>query len=289
MPRWFLPFLLSCLAAHGDLKVAALHPLLAELAQQVGGDQVEVIDLMGPNGDPHHFEPTPRQLRETGRFDLMLACGLGLESGLSDIRDLLPAGSEMVEVGEALPTLAGTCDDPSHHHDHDGRDPHWWHSVETYRRAVSVVESAFSRLDPDQADAYATRADSYRQQLDRLDRWVRRQVARVPRDRRVLATSHAAFGYFCHEFGFRAVAVQGLTREQMPDAASLARVFTELRDQHVTVIFPEKGANPAILRALVKDGHLRLGPQLDADGTRSASYEAMIRGNVTAIRDALAR
>ena len=46
------------------MKIAVLHPLLGELARQIGGEQVAVADLIGPNGDPHHFEPTPDNLKK---------------------------------------------------------------------------------------------------------------------------------------------------------------------------------------------------------------------------------
>ncbi|MBB5350532.1 zinc/manganese transport system substrate-binding protein [Haloferula luteola] len=281
--------MLSVLGASANLKIAVLHPLLGDLAQQVGGDRVTVTDLLGPNGDPHHFEPTPAQLRQAGSLDLVLACGVGLEADLPTLRSLLPPATPLFEVGSTLPTIEGSCADPSHDHSthQHGKDPHWWHSVEQVRRAVTSLETEFTRLDPDGQKTYHDRALAYRQTLDALDRWVRREVARIPRDRRILATSHAAFGYFCHEHEFQQVAVQGLTREQMPDAQTLAKTFSQLRSQHVRVIFPEKGNNPATLQALVQDGGLQLGPALDADGTHSASFEAMMRSNVAAIRQTL--
>ncbi len=285
MTRTFLLFSLTCLSAFAELRVAVLHPLLGDLAREVGGPEVEVIDLLGADRDPHHFAPTPAQLRDAGKLDLVLACGLGLEADLATLRELLPA--PLIEIGAELPTLAGGCDHPEHQHAPDERDPHWWHSVDRFRRAVTVVEKHFTESDPDHAADYASRAQGYRQQLDELGRWVRREVARIPRSKRVLATSHAAFGYFCHDHGFEAVSVQGLTREQMPDAASLARTFAELREQRVTVVFPEKGANPATLRALVHDGGLRLAQPLDADGTYSSSYVEMMRSNVDTIHAGL--
>jgi zinc/manganese transport system substrate-binding protein len=277
--------LLGALQA-AELKVASLHPLLGDLARQVGGERVEVVDLIQRNTDPHHFEPQPEDLRAAGDARLFLASGMGLETYLGTLRTLIPGSARLVEVGATLPTLEGSCDHPGHHHE-GTQDPHWWHSIDAFRRATTVTAEAFAEADPGGAPGYRARALAYRERLDQLERWARRQVARVPRERRVLATTHAAFGYFCHEYGFEALPVQGVNREQMPDAASLARLIRQLRESGVTVLFPEKGSNPKILAALTRDTGLRLAPALDADGSTSESYEAMVRHNVGTIVGAL--
>ena len=50
------------MAAAAPLRVSALHPLMADLARQVGGERVEVYDLVGEGGNPHRFEPRPADL-----------------------------------------------------------------------------------------------------------------------------------------------------------------------------------------------------------------------------------
>jgi len=45
------------------LRVSALHPLMADLARQVGGERVDVYDLAGEGGNPHRFEPRPADLK----------------------------------------------------------------------------------------------------------------------------------------------------------------------------------------------------------------------------------
>ena len=141
--------LLGLLAAAGtaaELKVATLHPLLADLARQVGGDRVEVVELLTKDDDPHHFEPTPENLRAAAGMDLCLASGKGLESYLPALRTILGEGSHLVEVGATIPSLAGGCNNPDHNHD-DEVDPHWWHSIDAFRRAATVTaEGPIRRL-----------------------------------------------------------------------------------------------------------------------------------------------
>ncbi|RYD39323.1 MAG: zinc ABC transporter substrate-binding protein, partial [Verrucomicrobiaceae bacterium] len=113
-------------------------------------------------------------------------------------------------------------------------------------------------------------------------------VSKIPRDKRHLATAHAAFNYFCKDFGFTAHPVQGLSREQMPDPKELASLVETLKKEQVRAIFPEKESNPKILQTLTNDTGIRLGDPLIADGTGVKSYQEMVRHNVTAIVKGLA-
>ena len=63
----FLGFLGAALPAVAVTKVATLHPILADLAQQVGGANVEVVEILKPAADVHHFEPAPKDLAEIAR------------------------------------------------------------------------------------------------------------------------------------------------------------------------------------------------------------------------------
>jgi len=288
-----LLWLLMAAALRAELKVAALHPLLADLAQQVGRERVAVVDLLGPSGNPHSFEPSPSDLRRAADAKIFLACGMGLESYLPGLRDATAGKAAFVVIGDGLPSLAGACDhgpagDAGGSHQH-GADPHWWHSPDAFRRAASIVAEAFAAADPEHAASYRANAEDYRERLGELERWARRELAKVPAEQRYLATTHDAFGYFCRDFGFTAVALQGLNREQSASPAKLAKTIEIIRARKLRAIFPEQEANPKVLESVVADTGVRLGEPLSADGVKAGSYEAMLRGNVERIVNALAR
>ncbi|WAC18014.1 metal ABC transporter substrate-binding protein [Luteolibacter sp. SL250] len=289
------PLLLSLLfslasATAAELKVAVLHPLLADITKSVGGERVEVIDLIGPNGDPHHFEPSTESLTQSDGAKLYLVAGMGLEGYLPKLKTIVGGKATVVEVGATLPALEGECDHDHDGHDHDhkhGLDPHWWHSIDLFRRATNVVADSLSTADPAGAEDFRKNAAAYRGKLDELERWTKKEVARVPRERRHLATAHAAFNYFCKDFGFTAHPVQGINREQMPGPKELSKLISDLKEHQVAAIFPEKESNPKILQTLTKDTGIKLAGPLIADGTGVASYEEMVKHNVTVIVTAL--
>ncbi len=264
-----------------ELKIAVLHPLLGDLARQVGGTQVEVIDLIGANADPHHFEPKPEDIKKAQGAALYLVAGMGLEGYLPKLKAIIANSATLIEVGASLPALEGSYDD-DHGHAH-AIDPHWWHSIDRFRRATGIVAEALAEAAPENAASFRKNAEVYREQLDELEKWTRREISKIPRDRRHLATAHAAFNYFCKDFGLTPHPVQGLNREQMPDPKQLAALVADLKSNHVAAIFPEKESNPKILTTLTHDTGIRLGEPLIADGTGGVGYLAMVRHNVTAI------
>ena len=271
-------------AAAADLKIAVLHPLLGDMARQIGGDKVEVVDLIGPDGDPHHFEPNPQDLQKAAGARLYLVAGMGLEGYLPKLRSVIAGKAELLEVGATLPPIEDSDDDHGHGHHND---PHWWHSIALFKRAIGIVEEAMTAEAPADAALFRKNAATYRGKLETLEKWARKEISKIPRDRRHLATAHAAFNYLCRDFGFNAHPVQGLNREQMPDPRKLAELVDDLRANHVTAIFPEKESNPKILGTLTGDTGIKLGDPLIADGTGGLTYEEMVRHNVTAIVKAL--
>lgn len=275
----------------GKLKVAALHPLMADLARQVGGQRVSVYDLMGDGSNPHRFEPRPEDMEQMRRASLILAAGMGLESYLGRIRDTLGA-EKLLEVGATLPALEVCGSHQCAGHDHQGHaDPHWWHGIDQMSRATRVLAEALAKQDPDGAAIYQQNAGNYRRQLDKLKRWAKLELAEISPQRRKLITAHHAFGYFADEFDFEVIAISGLNAEQETGPQRLAELIRQVREAPIAVIFPEQFTNSKVLRSVADEAGCRLATPLIADGNgkgSSAGFEGMIRHNVTAITKALA-
>ncbi len=283
----------ACLSvtAQARLKVASLHPLMTDVARQVAGQHAEVVQLIGPNVSPHHFQPTPKSLLRAKGASLYLASGKNLETYLDKLRSTLGSSAKVVEVGRTIPSQEISGHDSLHvccpQHAHGAIDPHWWHRVRNMQKAARVIAKEFAAADPGNAAAYKANAAAYSKRLAALDAWIRREVSKIPRQRRILSTAHAAFGYFCKEYGFKSLPVKGLTSQQKTSAGYQAVAISELRKNRVRAIFPEQRANPKALRIIAREAGVTIGGTLVADG--SSSYEKMMRGNVTKIVSALAR
>src|SRR3712207_2916382 len=81
LAAWLLPLIAaSGLAAAAPLKVVASFSVLGGMVRQVGGDDVLVTTLVGPDADAHVYEPTPADVRALAEAEVLVVNGLGFES-----------------------------------------------------------------------------------------------------------------------------------------------------------------------------------------------------------------
>jgi len=297
---YFLCGILPVMAwSQPPLRVASLSTVLTDVARSVGGESVEVVEIVGPGVDPHHFEPTPGDMRRMVEADLVLANGLGFESFLGRLQSGLKPGQLLV-VGDAIKnpiiTEGGhSCDEDhdhghSHSHSHAGPDPHWWHSIANMKTATQEIKQAFIRLRPEDKAKFETGAKAYNRQLDELSKWVRVQLAPIPRRERVLVTSHDALAYFARDYQFTILPVQGVTTADQPSSKKVRDLIDTIRSSGIKTVFAENIENPRVLQEITRETGVTLGGTLYSDGLGSgetATYDGMMRHNVSTIVTAL--
>ena len=291
MPRRILPLLLGLLlwsSAYAEvLKVAALHPILEEWVNELGGDAVDVIGILPAKANLHDFSPTPQDMATLQKMDLIVAMGKNLETYLDSLRENVPESVGILEAGRRVrslkidPKLEAFACCPTH--THGAIDPHWWHSPMSARRAVRSIEKELTRRLPDQKKAIEARADEIVTSLEELDQWADSELAVIPPRQRKLVTAHAAFGYFCKEYNFTAVPVAGTKNEGQSTPEFLASTIKLLKKNNIRALFPEMYAGAAPLQALHEATGIPLAPHLYAEflpQQESDTYESMFRANI---------
>jgi zinc/manganese transport system substrate-binding protein len=285
--------LIACWAQAEVLRVASFHPLAGDLARQVGGEHVAIVEVMKAGQDPHLFMPSPSDLQAVEGVRLLLVMGKGLEQYLDSLRDALRPGQEIFEIGRMIPSLRMEDDMalfaccPAHAL--SSIDPHWWHSPRNMKRAARLLADTFAAAVPEHAGVFRSRAGEYGRSMDALDRWARTELNQIPVSRRRLVTAHAAFNYLCSEYRIRATPVLGLSSLEQPRPGQVRHVIDTIRRERIAAIFPEKTANPEVMAAIAKEAGVRLGRPLKGDtpDPSDPTFEAMFRHNVTSIVDAL--
>jgi len=259
----FILLSLSAIPLMAQVKVATLSPLLADLARQIGGDKVVVIDLLGKNGNPHTFSATSKTLQKAAGARLYLASGKGLEPYLPKLRALVGESVEVMEVGSNIRSIKITADSEIYtccpNHSVGAIDPHWWHSLKNWQRAAKDVAKKLGKIDPANKN--------------------------VPKANRYLATAHAAFGYFCKEYGFESIPLKGLNTEQSVTSQYLLEAVEAIKSKKVKAIFPDESTNPKALQTVSTSSGVRLAGKIYADS--HSSIEGMFAHNVRTIVGAL--
>lgn len=282
----------------GKLRVVATYSVLGDLVQNVAGDTAEVVTLVGPDGDAHTFEPTPKDGVSLAEADVIFENGVGFETWLDKLHTSSKSKAKRVVVTEGLQLREGGEEHHDHKkgekHDHE-EDPHVWHDVRNAVHMVGVIRDNLAEADPPNADKYRANAAAYLDRLNALDGWVVAKVATLPKDRRKLVTSHDEFGYFADRHGFEVAgtALASVSTEASdPSPATFAKLVQSVKAAKVPAIFAENVHNPKLMERLAKEAGVKLAPPLFTDalgkpGSEGDTYEKMVTHNVTTIVDAL--
>ena len=279
--------LASALAASAadPIRVSSFSTILTEIAQQVGGDRVAVTAHVKAGVDPHEFEPTPEDLKTVGESQLILLSAKHMEGYVGKLKESTGTKGTLLDVGNGFASLKMKAEsDPGKLVE----DPHWWHSIPNMEKAVKIVRDELTKISPGDKDYFADRAGKYLSTLDALETWVKLELAKLPRNKRQLVTSHDAFQYFAKENGFTIYPIEGISSADQPSSKKVAEIIATIKKQGVKAIFPEKIENPKVLTEITRESGAKVGGELYADGlgapdSDAATYVGMYKHNVSAI------
>jgi zinc/manganese transport system substrate-binding protein len=269
------------------LPVVATFSILADFARNVGGERIEVTALVGPNGDTHVYQPKPADAKELGAARLILVNGLGLEGWI----DRLIKAS-----GAKAPVVVATNGIKPQQMRVEGRlelDPHAWQSIAKAKIYVANIRDALIAADLEGASAYRGNADTYLGKLDALDKEVTEEIAKIPPGRRLIITTHDAFGYFGTAYGFRFIAPEGVSTETEASARDVAKIIRQIKAQKIPAVFLENVTDPRLVRNIATESGAKVGRTLYSDALSSpdgpaATYIEMMHNNIRELSAALA-
>ena len=266
--------------------VASFYPLQLA-AEQVGGAHVRVANLTKAGAEPHDLELTPRDVAEVSKATLVV-----FEKGLSPAVDeavAAEAPDRGLDVAPAAkldltftPVESG---DPRPAGDRV-TDPHFWLDPVRYAAVAQAVADRLGTVDPEHRADYAAHAKAFKARLAALDGEFRRGLAHCASTS--IVTSHNAFGYLARRYGMSQVGITGLSPEAEPEAATLARVATYVKEHQVSTVYAETLVSPAIADTVARETGAKVATLDPLEGLTSSSagadYFAVMRSNLAALR-----
>ena len=285
-------FWLACLAlavgasparAQNRLNVVASFSILGDFVRNVGGDRVNVTTLVGPDSDPHVYEPTPSDAKKIADARFVFVNGFGLEGWLPRLVQSAGGKAAIVTATSGLaPLTLGS-----------GADPHAWQSPINAKTYVANIRDALVAADPADAGTFRANADAYLAKLEAPDREVREAVAKIPDGRRKVISTHRAFGYFAAAYGVEFIAPVGVSTESEASARDIAAIITQIRAARIPAVFLENISDPRLIRRISAETGARVGGTLYSDSLTAEKGDAptyidMVRHNIKALTSALA-
>lgn len=276
-----LPLLLTLIStgsarAEEPLRVVASFSVLADLVREVGGDRVTVSSLIPIGGEPHDWEPLPRDIAALSRADLVVVNGLGLEGWLDRLIAASGYKGEVLVASSGVSPILTASGDP---------DPHAWHSLGQVQLYLAAIEDGLSRAAPRHAAEFAKRREGFARTLSMVGRAVDLAISMVPPDRRVAFTTHDAFAYLERDHGITVLSPAGPDSAAQGSAKRLAELVGRIHESRAKAVFPEAGGETRLAHVLADEAGVEVGGELYAGtlsgpGGPAASYIEMWSHNV---------
>jgi len=254
--------------------VAAFYPL-AYAAEQIGGPQVDVVNLTPPGTEPHDVELSARDVERVRSADVVLYIGSGFQPALEDA--LEDSQADAVDLLEGLRLREGADEDEGL-----AVDPHVWLDPLRYAEMSDRIGHAFGRPEP---------AAKFRAQLESLDREYGRALSQCRR--REIVTSHAAFGYLAERYRLEQIAITGLSPEAEPTPRKLEDVVEEVRRHGATTVFFETLVSPRLAETVARETGASTAVLNPLEGlteeelARGEDYFSLMHANLKTLRQAL--
>ncbi|MDH1176985.1 metal ABC transporter substrate-binding protein [Achromobacter mucicolens] len=315
-----LTAVLGTAQAAEPLKVVASFSILGDIVREVGGADISLTTLVGPDGDAHGYEPTPGDARKLAEARVLVVNGLDFETWLPKLTKASGFAGQTVTAsqGVAPRKFAGHGDGDGHDHDHDhdhkhdhkhdhdhdddqkhdhhphhgDADPHAWQSLANGVIYARNVANGLAAADPAHAQAYRQRADTYIAKLQALDASVRKSFDAIGADRRKVVTSHDAFGYFGDAYGVTFIPAMGVSTDAEPSAREVAGIIEQVRRDKVPAVFVENISSPKLVQQIARETGAKVGGTLYSDalskpGQPGATYLEMFEWNARQLAAAL--
>jgi zinc/manganese transport system substrate-binding protein len=272
--------------AADKVKAVASFSILGDMVKQVGGDRIDVITLVGPDGDAHVYEPTPADAKNLATAQILFTNGLGFEGWM----DRLEKSSGF--RGKVMVASTGVKPRTMVEDEKTVTDPHAWQSLANGKLYVANIRDGLIAVDPEGKSVYEANAAKYLDALAKEEADVRAALAALPQERRKIITSHDAFGYFGAAYGLEIVAPEGVSTESEASAKDVAKIIRQIKAERIPAVFMENITDHRLLDQIASETGAKIGGELYTDALSppdgpAPTYLDMFRHNVGALTAAV--
>lgn len=279
----------------GDkLYIVTTTQMIADAVRNIAGDKAEVVSLMGPGVDPHFYKATQGDLEKLTKADVIFYNGLHLEGKMQDVFEKFAKKKLVVAVSKDIPKEELIV--MSDQGEETIYDPHIWHSVSLWKNVVDVIVNSIY-ISEEVQETFVKRGKVYSDSLVVLDRAIAKRIEGIPKQQRLLITSHDAFNYYGKTYDIEVQGLQGISTVAEIGIKDITQMVDLIINRKVKAVFVESSVNERNLKAViegckkkgwdVKIGGTLFSDAMGADDTPEGTYIGMIKHNTNAIVNAL--
>jgi zinc/manganese transport system substrate-binding protein len=260
LSTWALSLCAMSAHAAGKIKVVTATSDLAALAQEVGGDRVEVESIAKGYQDPHFVEAKPSYLLKLRQADLLIVVGLQLEIGwLPPL--ITQSGNGRIQVGGSgyfdASQFAEILEKPTGEVTramgdvHPFGNPHYWLHPENGRRVAKGIADKLGELRSSDAAYFNQNFDSFSQRLTEASKkWL---AEMEPYRGRKVITYHRSWPNFLKYFGLMTMGEIEPRPGIPPTPSHTLELINMMKRENVKVILVEPYFDPKTPQSIARE------------------------------------
>jgi len=249
-------------------KVLTTFTILADMAENVAGDKVDVISITKPGAEIHHYEPTPSDIIRAQGADLIMDSGLGLETWAARLYANVPNVPHVTLSEGVTPIMISGGP-------FDGKpNPHAWMSPTNALIYVENIRKALTQLDPQDAATFTANAQAYSEKIHQVDLYLKQSLAVLPANERVLVSCEGAFSYLTRDYDLGELYLWAVNSDEEGTPQQIKHVIDGVTANHVPAIFCESTVNDKAQRTVAAQTGAGFGGVLYVDSLSTADGPA---------------
>lgn len=241
-----------------------------DFARTIGGDDIDLYNVVPTGTEPHDFEPTAADMAKLSKADVFIYNGMGIDEWAEKVADTLPENVSILRTTEEISA--------------DGYDPHVWLGLKNAKAQLEAVSGALSEADSANAQKYAERLTEYFEKIDALET----EYKNAGLSGKKLFVTHGAYGYLCDDFGMEQVALEGISGDSDPSPAQMAKIVDEIKAEGAKCIFYDPLEGDKMANAVAKEAGIEALPLYTFEGdSEDRDYITIMQTNLEQLKKSL--
>jgi len=219
----------------GKLKVVASFYPLAFFAQEIGGEEVTVRQLIPDNLEVHTWQPSFADILAVDEADVIIYNGASLDHWFEEeiLSNIDSSNKIIVETTKGIKLLET---EPEHADEHEELDdPHTWISPFIAKQQAQKIYEALIQKDPNHEEYYSERWQNLKMRFEELDNNYLTGLS--TKNKEEIFVAHSAFGYLADRYGFEQYGVIGISADEQPSASVYADLVEIMIDHETYVVY----------------------------------------------------
>jgi manganese/zinc/iron transport system substrate-binding protein len=272
-----------------EILIVCTTGMIGDVVDHIAGKKCTIKTIMGPGVDPHLYKPTPDDIQLLQNASVIVHNGLHLEGKMGEIFNKLKSEKLIIDWSEGI-----NKKEFINNSDFQGNyDPHIWFDPMLFMDGAKFFAEKLGELDQENAIYYEQVYEKYRHDISMIVKWAENEISKIPKEKRILITSHDAFSYFGRKFDFTVRGLQGISTVSEFGIKDKVNLVNYIVENEIQAIFVESSVSSKSLESVVEScrevGHtVRIGGTLLSDAMDDPSevggdYIGMIEYNVVTI------